>query len=437
MKPTVENVSKLERKISFQIPPEEVAKAFEKSFRELQKNVEIKGFRKGKVPMDKVKALYGDRAQSDVIQSLVEDNFFKALDEAKIDPINQPKLDMKPLEEGKPFNFSLTFEVHPEVELKKYQGLEVQKEKLNLDHSHVDKTLDNIRKNQAQTVPVLEDRPAQKGDIAVVNFDGYVDGKPLDGGKGENHPLELGSNSFIEGFEDAVIGMKVGTEKTANLKFPETYHVPAIAGKPVEFKIKLNELKKHELAELNNEFAEKIGFKTVVDLKEAILKDYTASEEKRIQEDFKNRLLKELTDRNPMEVPQTLLQRQKEALKQDMNQRMGQMGMNEQQFQEYVSKWDKDFNETATFIVQSSYLVNKIADQEKLGATQEDVNKKIQTYITQTGIEEARIKEIYSQPENKNRLMNTITEEKVIEFLTTHAKVTEVPKDKLKDLNLK
>lgn len=428
----VENVSKLERKMSFEIPPEEVAKAFEKTYKELQKNVEIKGFRKGKVPMDKVKALYADRAHSNVVQRLVEENFFKALDETKLDPINQPQLDMKPLEEGKPFTFSLTFEVHPEVELKKYEGLEVQKEKLNLDPTHIDKTIENIRKNQAETVPVLEDRPAQLGDIAVIDFEGFVDGAPLEGGKGENHPLELGSKSFIEGFEDAVVGMKTGSQKTANLKFPDTYHVPAIAGKPVEFKITLKELKKHSLPELNDAFAEKIGFKTVDDLKDAILKDYTASEEKRIQEDFKNRLLKELALANPVEVPQTLLERQKAALKQDMNQRMGQMGMTEQQFEEYVAKWDSDFTETATFIIQSSYLVSKIADKENLNATADDVNKKIQFYIEQTGIEEERIRQIYDQPENRNRLMNTITEEKVIEFLTSKSKILEVPKENLK-----
>lgn len=428
----VENVSKLERKMSFEIPPEEVAKAFEKTYKELQKNVEIKGFRKGKVPMDKVKALYADRAHSNVVQRLVEENFFKALDETKLDPINQPQLDMKPLEEGKPFTFSLTFEVHPEVELKKYEGLEVQKEKLNLDPTHIDKTIENIRKNQAETVPVLEDRTAQLGDIAVIDFEGFVDGAPLEGGKGENHPLELGSKSFIEGFEDAVVGMKTGSQKTANLKFPDTYHVPAIAGKPVEFKITLKELKKHSLPELNDAFAEKIGFKTVDDLKDAILKDYTASEEKRIQEDFKNRLLKELALANPVEVPQTLLERQKAALKQDMNQRMGQMGMTEQQFEEYVAKWDSDFTETATFIIQSSYLVSKIADKENLNATADDVNKKIQFYIEQTGIEEERIRQIYDQPENRNRLMNTITEEKVIEFLTSKSKILEVPKENLK-----
>ncbi len=432
MKPTVESVSKLERKMSFQIPPEEVEKALEKTFKEIQKTVEIKGFRKGKVPLEKVKELYSDRAQSNVIQTLVEENFFKALDENKLDPINQPKLDMKPLEAGKPFNFSLTFEVHPEVELKKYEGLEVQKEKLDLDKSHVDNTLENIRKNQAQLVPVLEDRTAQMGDTAVVDFEGFVDGAPLENGKGENHPLELGSNSFIQGFEEAIVGMKVGATHTAQLNFPQEYHVAAIAGKPVEFKITLKELKKKDLPELNAQFAEKIGFKTIDELKEAILKDYTSSEEKRIQEDFKNRLLKELTNANPTEVPQTVLERQKEALREDMKQRMGQMGMSDDQFGEYTSKWDTDFTETATFIVQSSYLVNKIAEKENLNATSADVDAKIKQYVVQSGIEEARVREIYNNPDNRSRLMNAITEEKVIEFLTSKAKVTEVPKDQLK-----
>src|SRR5690606_3361472 len=231
-----------------------------------------------------------------------------------------------------PFSFSLTFEVHPEIELKKYEGLEVQKEKLELDQTHVDSTLENIRKNQAQLIPVLDDRPAQMGDTAVIDFEGFVDGAPLENGKGENHPLELGSNSFIQGFEEAVVGMKVGASHTAKLSFPAEYHVAAIAGKPGEFKITLKELKKKDLPELNSEFAEKIGFKTIEELKEAILKDYTSSEEKRIQEDFKNRLLKQLTLANPTEVPQTLLEKQKAALKEDMKQRMGQMGMSDDQF---------------------------------------------------------------------------------------------------------
>jgi trigger factor len=432
MKPTVENISKLERKMTFQIPADEVTKAFDKAYKDIQKNVEIKGFRKGKVPLEKVKSLYKDHAHSHVIQNLVEENFFKALDETNLDPINQPQLKFdQELSDGKDFNFSLTFEVHPDVELKKYEGLEVKKEKLHLDETETHKSLENIRKGQAQTVPVLEDRPAKVGDIAVIDFEGLVDGKPLENGKGENHPLELGSKTFIEGFEDAIVGMSVGVTITANLKFPEQYHAADIAGKPVQFKITLKQLKKTELPALDDEFAKKLGFEAVQTLKDAVTADYKKSEEKRIQEDFKNRLLKALAQNNPMEVPATLVNRQKEVLAEDMKQRMAQMGMNEEQFQEYTKKWDHDFSETATFIVHSSYLVNKIAEKENLKATNKDVDDKIDFYIKETGIEPSRIKSIYDAPENRRRLMNMITEEKVIAFLTDKAKVIEVSKDKL------
>jgi trigger factor len=432
MKPTVEELSKFQRKLTFQIPAADVTKAFEGAYKDIQKNVQVKGFRKGKVPMDMVKNLYKDNAHSSVIQNLVEENFFKALDENKLDPINQPQVKFeKELAEGNDFHFSLTFEVHPEVDLKKYEGLAVQKEKLNLDESEVQKTIDNLLKNQAESVPVLEDRPAQLGDIAVVDFEGFVEGKPLENGKGENHPLELGTKSFIEGFEEAIVGMKTGVTINANLKFPDQYHAADIAGKPVQFKITLKELKKNQLPELNDEFAKKVGFDTVDALKVAIKADYSANEEKRIQEDFKNRLLKELTKSNPMDVPATLVEKQKKVLEEDMQQRMSQMGMNEAQFKDYVQKWGKDFDETAAFIVQSSYLVNKIAEKESLAATMQDVEKKIEDYIQQTGIEPARIRSIYDAPENRRRLMNMITEEKVIDFLSQKANVSEVPKDKL------
>lgn len=432
MKSTVEELSKLQRKLSFQIPAQDVSKAFESAYKNIQKTAQVKGFRKGKVPLDMIKNLYKDHAHSSVIQNLVEDNFFNALQEHNLNPINQPHVNFeKELQENHDFNFSLTFEVHPEIILKKYDGLKVQKEKLNLDESEVTKTIDNIRKQQSETVPVLEDRTAQLGDIAVIDFEGSIEGQPLENGKGTDHPLELGSKSFIEGFEEAIVGMRVGATTEARLKFPDQYHAADIAGKPVVFKITLKQLKKNQLPELNDEFAKKIGFDTVEKLKEAVFSDYKANEEKRIQEDFKNRLLKELTKNNPVEIPASLVERQKKVLEDDMKQRMSQMGVGDQQFQEYVQKWEKDFAETAAFIVQSSYLVNKIAEKENLDATSQDIESKIQQYIQQTGIEEARIRSLYDSPEHKNRLANMITEEKVIAFLSEKAIVSEVSKDQI------
>lgn len=427
----VEEVSKLERKISFEIPVEAVQKEYQHAYEEVQKNAKIKGFRAGKVPMNVIKTNFKDQVDSHVIQHLVEENFYNALDEKGLNPINQPQLQVQELDENKPFLFSLTFEVHPEVEVKKYQGLKVQKEKLNFDSSHVQKTIDNIRSSRAETAPVLDDRSAQMGDVAVIDFEGFVDGAPLPNGSGTGHALDLGSKSFIEGFEEAVVGMKVGITITANLKFPDEYHAKEIAGKAVQFKITLKELKKKVLPELNDEFAKTVGFDTVDKLKEAIELDYKTTEEKRIQEDLKNRLLRKLAEENPFDVPKTLLQRQKEFLIQDTIQRMGNMGLSQDQLQDYASKWDQDFTQTATFIIQSSYLVNKIADLEKLNAQDNDIEDKIQSYISQTGIEEEKVRSIYSQPENKNRLKNMITEEKVIEYLISKSQIEEVAKEKL------
>lgn len=427
----LEELSKLERKIAFEIPVEDVQKEFQKATKQAQKNANLKGFRQGKAPLSLIKTTYKDQIHGQVLQNLVEDNFFKALTENQLNPINQPQLQAQDLDEGKPFVFSLTFEIHPSVEVKNYQGLKIQKEKLDLDESHITKTLENIRSNRAETVPVLEDRPAQSGDIAVIDFEGFVDGAPLPNGSGKDHPLELGSNTFIEGFEDSIIGAKTGGTVTANLKFPEEYHAQDIAGKAVEFKITVKELKKKSLPELNEEFAKTIGFESIEKLKEAIELDYKNSEEKRIQEDLKNRLLKKLAEENPFEVPKTLLMNQKEHLVQDTLERMKGSGLNPEQLKEYASKWDSDFTQTATFILQSSYIVNKIADLENLNANDQDLEERIKSYVEQSGIEEDRVRSIYSQPENKNRLENIITEEKVINFLIEKSQIEEVSKDQL------
>lgn len=427
----VEEVSKLERKISFEIPVEEVKKEFEHAYVDVQKNAKIKGFRAGKAPLNIIKTNFKSEVDSHVIQHLVEENFYKALDQEKLSPINQPQLQTQELNEAKPFLFSLTFEVHPEIQVKKYQGLKVQKEKITLDSEHVTKTIDNIRKSRAENKPVFEDRPAQNGDVAIIDFEGFVNGAPLPNGTGQGHALELGSKTFIEGFEEAVLGMKPGVTITANLKFPEEYHAKDIAGKEVQFKITLKELQQKALPELNDEFAKTVGFDSIEKLKEAVQTDYQSTEEKRVQEDLKNRLLKKLAEENPFEVPKTLLERQKEFLIRDTFERMQGMGLSPEQFNDYAKKWETDFNQTATFIVQSSYLVNKIADLEKLNAEDKDVEDKIQSYIDQTGIEEEKVRSIYSQPENKNRLKNQITEEKVIEFLLSKSQVEEVAKEQL------
>ncbi len=434
MKSSVENVSNLQRRLHVEIPADTVKSVFQRYFSDLQKNVQLKGFRKGKAPLTAIKSMYADRVRMDVVQDLIQRHYAEALNAHKLDPIGNPEFEFQDPTEGADFKFSAQFDVRPEVSLKKYEGLEVEKEKYNFDSKRVDEVLNNLRSSRAKTVDVLEDRAAVMGDIAVIDFDGSVNGKKLDGGQGTDHNLELGSKQFIEGFEDGIVGMKVGSQKTLQLKFPTPYHAAELEGQPVEFIVTLKTLKKKELPEINDEFIKSLGGdQDLQSLKNTIEKDLKESDLKKIEDDFKNRLLKQLVKENPIEVPPRLLEEQKQALIEDFKTRMKGQGMSEADYAEYIKKWDADFATSAKEMIQSSFLIDAVARKHTLGCTQEDVDQKLTQYAAQTGIEIQKIKDFYGKPEQMSRLTYTITEEKVMGFLTSSAKIKEVDAAKLKD----
>jgi trigger factor len=435
MKSNVEKISSLQRKLNIEIPSAIVQSSYERIFNDIQKEVTIKGFRKGKAPLATIKSLYNGKVKQDVVQDLIQQHYIKALLEHKLDPISHPEFEFDDLNEEKNFSFSATFDVRPEVALKKTEGLTVEKEILKFDDAQVDKVLENMRNSKGSYEDVLELRAAVNGDLAVIDFDGFVDGKALEGGSGKDHRLDLGSKQFIEGFEEGIVGMKVGEEKTLHLKFPTPYHSADLEGKAVEFKVKLNGLKKKVLPELTDDFVKSAGtgVNTIAEFKEAVKKDLEASEKKRIDDAFKNRLLKTLVKENPVEVPASLLKDQKNSLIEDFKKRMAQQGMDEASLAEYIEKWDKDFEKTASEMIQSSFLVDAIGKKFDLLCKQEDVDKKFQEYAAQTGIDETRIREFYSKEDTMSRLTYQITEEKVIAKLMETTKVKEVSKEQLKE----
>lgn len=441
MKTNIEKVGTLGRKLNVTVPANVVSDTFFKMFKGIQKQASIKGFRQGKAPISTIKSIYGDRVKQDVIQELVQKHYYQAIQAEKMDPISYPEFEFDPVEENQDFSFTANFDVKPEVVLKKYEGLEIEREKLELPDNKVNEILENIRNSRATLVDVLEDRPAQNGDTAIVDFDGSVDGKPLEGGKGMDHNLELGSHSFIDGFEEGIVGMKVGAEKTLHLSFPTPYHAKELEGKPVEFKVVLKGLKKKSLPELNDEFVAQMmagsqavdSAKTLAGLKETIKQDVEQTEKKRIENDFKNRLLRKLVELNPVDVPPSMLVDQKAALVEDMKKKMVDQGLTDDQFVEYSQRWDKDFEKTASEMIQSGFIVDAIAKTHNLNATDEDLSNKFDEYVKQTGIDLARIKEFYGRPEQTSRLTYMITEEKVIDFLMKSAHIKEVPGAKLKD----
>lgn len=431
MKTTLETVSTLERKLNIQVPASEVQAAFETAYKSIQKHVAIKGFRQGKAPIKAVKNMYGDRVKQDVVNDLVQKYYGTALKEHALDPVSFPTIEFDALDEGKDFGFTAEFEVRPSVSLKKIEKLPLKREKFEIKESFVDEALHDIQKNRAVNVPVLEDRMAQKGDIAVLDFKGFLDSGPLENGSAEGHELELGSNMFIPGFEEGILGMAPGSEKEIQVSFPVDYHVAELAGKPVTFKVKLHKLLKKELPELNDEFARSLGGKTesLEQLKESIKKDHVQREEKRVRDELKNRLMKTLVENNPVDVPKALMNEQKKALVEDLKKRMESQGMGAEQFEEYKDKWDKDFEETAGFMIRSSFLLDKISVDKNLRATDADLEAKFEEYASQTGIELARVKEFYGDEDRRSRLRYQLTEDKVVDWLVDHADVKDVSRE--------
>lgn len=434
MKAQIQVTEGLQRKLNVEIPSTEVQSAFNKVYSTIQRQVEIKGFRKGKAPIATIKTMYKDRVQGDVAQDLIQAHYPKALKESNVDPINYPEFEFEDPSETKDFSFTAIFDIRPEVKIKKWEGLEVDREKLVLDQTKVDQVLNNIRNSRATYEDVLEVRPAQMGDMSVIDFDGFVNGKALENGAGRDQQLELGSNQFIEGYEEGIVGMKVGESRTINLKFPTPYHSVELAGQPVEFKVTLKGLKKKVLPEITDELLKSIGTEqTVEDFKKTITADIQQSETKRIEDSFKNRLLKKLVEANPVDVPASLLKDQKAALIEDFKKRMSEQGMQESDFNSYVQKWDADFAKTANEMIQSSFLIDKLAIDHDLICKNEDVEKRFEEYSKQTNIDLPRIREWYSKPEQMSRLTYMITEEKVIKLLTEKAKVKEVDAKDIKE----
>lgn len=435
MKSEVQKLEGLKRRLNVEIPPDVVNAALDKMYKEVQRVAKFKGFRPGKAPMNIIRTEYKAKVETDVATQIVQEHYEKALDQHELFPVNYPEIDLDPLKEGEGLKFTATFEIRPDVQLKKYTGLEVEKEILTVPDDIVGNILEDIRKSRAQLVPVFETRPAQMGDVAIIDFHGRVGGADLPNGSGKEHTLELGSKQFIEGFEEGIVGLTPGTTKVLKLKFPDEYHAKDIAGKEVEFTVTLQELKKKKLPELDDEFAKSVGdHKSINDLKEEIKKDVLAKEEKRVKDDLKNRILHALVEKNPFEVPKAMVLDQKKVIIEDVHNRMQSQGMPPEQFQDYVQKWDKDFDKSAEFVIRSSLLISSIAKKETLSISDQDYTERLDSYAKQSGIELQKIQAFYSKPENQSRLRFQMTEEKVMNFLIEKANVKDVASDKIKKI---
>lgn len=427
MKSNVENLNGLYKKLKIELPPDSVKEEFTRAYQELQKQTTLKGFRKGKAPLDRIKQMYSQNIGSEVARNLVQTTYFKALLEHKLDPVSYPKFNFEPAQENQSFNFSADFEVRPEIKIKKSEGLEVETEDLKIDSSKVDEVIKNIQNNFAEWLPAEDSKSLAKGDTAVIDFKGVMDGEPLKNGSAENHRLEIGSNQFIPGFEDGLVGGKKGETKTLNLKFPDEYQEETLKGKPVTFEVTINSIETKKLPELNEDLFKKVGnFSNLEDLKKDIQKDLEKNETRRIENKLKEDLIKAFIVANPVEIPETLLEDQKNLLMNNFKNRMQSQGFTDQNFEEYKEKWGQDFTDTAKQMIQSAFLVEQYAVDNKLTTTDLDLQKKYEEIAEQSKVNIEKVRQYYQQNNREHELKFQLMENKVFESLKAKAKIKRV-----------
>lgn len=421
----------LKKKLKIEVSPEEVNKALEKEFTKIQSTLHLKGFRKGKAPISQIKTLYGGEASQKVLEHLVNENYISALKQHELTPVVMPEIDVDQNsasdvgQEGG-FSFTAEFEVRPEIELKDLSEIKVTETTPNVTEEEINLEIEKARESKAEVTQVFDDRPAKENDWVKIDFQGFMmpSGDPLENGTAKDFLLELGSSSLIPGFEDGIMGMRPGDEKTLSLSFPDDYFQKEIAGQKVDFKVKLNSINKKDLPELNDEFAkEASGLDTLKAFKDQIKNRLLEQASQKSKTDLNNALLTEFERIHEIQVPEKIVKEQAENFKQTTAQRLKQQGMSDAEIAEYNAKWSENYEKDALKGVKTSFLVEALASKEKLYPTADDISEYFADLSSKTGIAMEKITEYYGGKEKMNELEFKLMEEKVVNFLKDKATV--------------
>ena len=332
----VENLEKNMAKLTIEVSEDKLEEALQKAYLKQKNKISLPGFRKGKVPRNMIEKMYGPEIFfEDAANMLIQENYGAAVDESGADIVSRPSIDVTQIEKGKPFIFTAEVAVRPEVKLGKYMGVTVTKIDTTVTDEEVDEAVEKERNNNARTITV-EDRAIENGDTAVIDFEGFVDGVPFEGGKGENHSLEIGSHSFIDTFEDQLIGKNTGDEVEVNVTFPEEYHAADLAGKPAMFKVKIHEIKAKELPELDDEFAQDVSeFDTLAEYKENLKKNIAERKEAEARRTKEDEAIRKIVEKSSMEIPDAMIDTQVETMIEEFAQRIAQQGLSFEQYMQF------------------------------------------------------------------------------------------------------
>lgn len=432
MRVSVEKVSSIKKKISFEIPSERVETEIDKAFDKIRKRAAIKGFRKGKVPQALIEKHFSDQMAEDVLKSIFNETFYNALHEHGIYPVSQPMIESDVLKKGEPLKYSATFEVMPEIDLKEYTGLKLNKEKYVFDAEAIESKLKQLQENMAQLEPVADQRPVAPGDFVTVDFKGLVAGEPIDQGAAEDYMLEIGSGQFIPGFEEQVVGMEAGDEKEITVTFPEQYGNRELAGKEALFLVKLKEIKVKKLPELDDEFARGLGeFETLDQVKAKLGEAHEKQESERISAQLRERLIQALVEKNEFEVPGTLVDRQLDLMLDNAKKRLSSQRLTLEMLGLDDERFRSQYRETALNQVKGDLLLDAVAEKEGIKVGESDIEAEIGRIAASMNQDPEKVKGYYAEGSARDGLTARLREEKTIAFLLERAEVTEVTKEEL------
>ncbi|WNQ12927.1 trigger factor [Paenibacillus aurantius] len=430
MKASWEKIEKNQGVLTVEVEAEKVAVALDKAFKKVAAKVNVPGFRKGKVPRSLFESRFGvESLYQDALDILLPEAYFEAIQETGIEPVDRPEVDVEQMAKGQALKFTAKVQVKPEVQLGDYKGIEVPALSTDVTEEEIDAELKQLQQRHAELV-VVEDGAAENGDITSIDFEGFVDGEAFEGGKAEKYSLELGSNSFIPGFEEQVVGMKKGEEKDIEVTFPEEYHAEELKGKAAVFKVTLHDIKRKNLPVLDDEFAKDVSeFETLEEFKQDIEKRVKERKEQANQREKENLVVDKAAEAAELDIPAAMVESEIGQMIQEFENRLKAQGMNMELYYQFSGQNEEALKEQmrgdAEKRVRNNLVLEAIAKAENITATDEEIEaeleKMAQTY--QRSVEE--IRSILEANGSLAGMKNDLTVRKTVDFLVENSKIAE------------
>ena len=424
MNVNVEEISSIKKKVSIEIPGDEVTKEVDSFYKDLGKKANIKGFRPGKVPRNILERYFKDYVKAEVVQKLIGESYPKALTEANLEPVAPPVIDPGEFSEGKSFQYSAVIDVKPDIKLEGYTGLKIEGKKEELKDEEVEQRLKSLQNLHANLKTVSEGRPIQAGDYVIVDYEASVGGKPLEGAKALDFTVEVGSGQFIPTFEEKLIGLNPGEEKEIEVSFPEDYGYQKWAGKTILFHVKIKEIKEKILPVLDDEFAKDLGdYSSLEELKTKLRGEIEKEKELALERQLKDQVVDQLLEANPFEVPESLVEEQAKALASDMKLRLAAQGMDLKNLGVTEEKLQGDYKAMAQKQVKTFLILEKIASQEGIAATDEEADERLKEMAERMHQKFDVVKRYYEKNGLLPEVKAGILRDKTLHFLLEKANV--------------